>query len=263
MVTLTAEQVAYGYGDEADVVDGLDLTIAPGRITALIGPNGSGKSTAVRLLAGLLRPRRGRVTVDGVDMTGLNARERASHIAVVPQSWLVVPQVTVESFVFGGRYPHLGFWRRVTTQDRAAVQSALERTGVAEWRGRMLAELSGGERQRVRVARAIAQEAPVLLCDEPTGSLDLAHKIELLEQLAELAGAGRTVLLVTHELNLASQFGEHLVVLESGRAVASGNSDEVLRPEVVGPVFGDRIHYARYPRPNGQGPPLLAPWRGL
>jgi iron complex transport system ATP-binding protein len=199
------------------------------------------------------------VRLGGVPVASLDARALAQRVAVVPQALDGVGAATVEAFVTGGRYAHLGLWGRPRTADRAAVQQALARAEVEEWRGRRLDELSGGQRQRVLVARALAQEAPALLLDEPTAALDPEHQIHLLELVRALARAGSAVAVVTHDLNLTSQFASRVLLLDRGRTAAEGTVEEVLTPEVLEPVYGPRLLFQRFP---GSGRPLVVPWSG-
>ncbi len=276
MVTLLSGMgLVYGYGDgggggsgsgvAARAVDGVDFTLDRGELVCVIGPNGAGKSTLLKLLAGLRTPQVGAVTTgNGIPLTRLTDRERARHVAVVPQQLAALPDTTVEHFVEGGRYAHLRLFGGVTRADHAAVETALRATESTELRHRFLAELSGGERQRALVARALAQQSDAILCDEPTAALDLAHQIEVLELLARTTCDRRGVLVVTHDLNLASQFATRVVLLERGRVVANGAPADVLREDVLRHVYGDRIHCGTFPtRADGSaGSPLVVAWRG-
>ena len=161
------------------------------------------------------------------------------------------------AFVLGGRYPHLGLWGRAREGDRAAVDRALAQADAEGWGERRLGELSGGERQRVLVARALAQEARVLLFDEPTASLDPEHQVRVLELIARLTGEGRAALVATHELSLASRYADRIVLLMNGRLVAAGTPGEVLVPEVLGPVYGPHLLFLPGP---GTDRKLVVPW---
>lgn len=258
MVTLRADAVEFGYEPGQRVLAGIDVTLVPGELLAILGPNGSGKSTLLRLLAGLRAPQQGSVTLDGAAVAALPAHARARAIAVVPQLLRALPGVTVAEFVAGGRYAHLGGWRIATAADRDAVEQALARTDVAAWRTRLLHELSGGERQRVFIARALAQQAAVLLADEPTTSLDLDHQLATMALLGSLARDGHAVLVVTHDLNLASQFADRILLLAAGRIVAAGTPREVLRAEVLVPVYGPGVLVQQFP---ASGLPLVVAMR--
>lgn len=246
MVTrLVASELTFDYPDGVRALHGVGLELSDGELVSLVGPNGSGKSTLLRCLAGLARPTVGTVELDGRPLGSSSARERAQHIAVVPQFLPSLFDVKVEDFVLGGRYARIDRWSGPRQSDRAAVERALEACDASESRGRAMSELSGGQRQRVVVARAVAQETPVLLVDEPTTSLDPDHQVTIFELLARLACEGRVVLVVTHELNLAAQFSASMAVLSQGRLVARGPVQEIVRPEVLVPVYGERLHFGQ------------------
>jgi iron complex transport system ATP-binding protein len=240
-------------GARDNVLDRVDLQVRGSAVHAIVGPNGAGKTTLLRVLAGLLRPSAGTAEVSGTPIATLSSRARARALAVVPQSLEAIPPMTVSSFVAGGRYA----WRGDLESDAAAIGRALERTSLTPLSERALASLSGGERQRALVARALAQDAPVLLCDEPTASLDVDQQIAVLEILAGEACRGRAVVVVTHELNLASQFADRVTLLHQGRVVTSGPPAEILRPEVLVPVYGDGLHFGAL----ANGRPIVVPQR--
>jgi iron complex transport system ATP-binding protein len=248
----------YAYERGPLAVDGVDLALEAGELLVVLGPNGSGKSTLLRLLAGLLRPDAGAALVGGEPAAGLSPRARARRLAVVPQALAALPDLPVEAFVLAGRYAHMGRWRGASVQDRAAVREALVAADVDDLAARPLADLSGGQRQRVLVARALAQAASCLLVDEPTAALDLHHQLHVFGLLARLAQAGRAVLVVTHDVNLASQHAARVALLHAGRLRAVGAPAEVLRREVLEPVYGAQLHYGRLP----DGCPFVLPWRG-
>lgn len=259
---LSARALAYDYPGPLRALDGVDLDLAPGELVCVLGPNGAGKSTLLRLLAGLAAPSTGEVLLEGVEVSGLRPRERARRLAVVPQALDTVPDIAVEHFVLGGRYSHLGAWRRPGGSDRDAVREALRSTDVEPLAGRLLSRVSAGQRQRVLVARALAQRAEVLLVDEPTSALDPEHQLAVFELLARLAQEGKAVLVVTHDLNLASQFATSLVLLDGGRVAARGPVEHVLVPDVLGPVYGRRLRFGRMPLPGGADRPFVLPWLG-
>ncbi len=255
---LSAAGLHFTFENGVRAVEGVDLVLQDGELLVVLGPNGSGKSTLLRLLAGLLVPGRGQVLLDGEALSGLAPRERARRLAVVPQALAALPEVTVESFVLGGRYAHIDRWRGSQPADRQAVREALEAADVADLRARALPDLSGGQRQRVLVARALAQQTRRLLVDEPTAALDLQHQLRVFELLARLARQGRAVLVVTHDANLASQFADRVALLHAGRLCALGPPREVLRREVLGPVYGPHLHFGALP----DGTPFVLPWLG-
>jgi iron complex transport system ATP-binding protein len=196
--------------------------------------------------------------VGGRPLAELPPRERAQLIGVVPQSLESLPEVTVESFVLGGRYTRISRWHGALARDHRAVGYALAASDAEGLGARRLQELSGGQRQRVLVARALAQEAQILLVDEPTAALDLEHQVRVFDLLARLAANDRSVLVVTHDVNLASQFASRVVLLDAGRVVARGAPADVLRREVLEPVYGRHLHFGRMPPPDGR--PFVLPW---
>ncbi|MFD0357191.1 ABC transporter ATP-binding protein [Streptomyces sp. NPDC127110] len=257
--TLTAAGLRLGYGDRI-VAEGLDLDIPAGKVTALVGPNACGKSTALRALARLLKPAAGAVHLDGEDIAGLSAREFALRLALLPQTPSAPDGISVRDLVARGRTPHQRWWRQWSSSDEAAVDAALAATGSLELASRSIDELSGGQRQRVWIAMALAQQTPVLLLDEPTTYLDLAHQVDVLELVAELNRAeGRTVVMVLHELNLACRYAGHLVAMRDGRVVAAGPPSEIVTPDLVHEVFGLRAAVIQCPV---AGTPLVIPEGG-
>ncbi len=255
---LDARGLAYEYSGVVRAVDGVDLSVEAGELLALIGPNGSGKTTLLKLCAGLYSPLEGTVTVDGRPLPSYEPQARARRIAVVPQSLRALPDVSVHDFVLGGRYGHLGFWNQESAHDLEMTRLALEAADVTSLEERLLTQLSGGQCQRVLIARALAQEAMLLLVDEPTNSLDPEHQVQVFEMLAGLARNGRAVLVVTHDLNLASQFATRLAVMQGGKLVASGNAAQVLRPEVLEPVYGKNLRYGCFDGLEAR--PFVLPW---
>ncbi len=247
---------------EEPAVREVSLSVSPGQLLAVAGPNGAGKSTLLRLLSGALRPDAGDVRLDERALGDLSDRERARAIAVVPQSESSPFPVTVREMVGMGRYAHLGRWEPVGNRDRAVVDRALERCAVAPFAERQLEELSGGERQRVRIARALAQEAPILLLDEPTAGLDLRFQMELFHLLRELRADGLALLLVTHDLNLAARFADRLLLLDRGRAEAIGPPAEILSREALEGVYEWPLRLVPHPGPGSDtGAPQTIPLR--
>jgi iron complex transport system ATP-binding protein len=234
-----ADDVVFRYPHAVqDAVAGIDLHVRSGEFIALLGPNGSGKSTLLRLLLGALRPAAGSVRFRGRALEAWARDELAREIGVVTQGEELAFPLTVRELVAMGRYPHLGAWRRERAHDRAAIARALERCEVAHLAGRPMLELSGGERQRARLARALAQEPRTFVLDEPTAALDIAHEMELFELMSALAGDGATVVLVTHNINIAARYATRLVLLERGRSAAEGAPAEVLQQHIVEQVYG-------------------------
>lgn len=237
---LVARALSVGYGARA-VLDGVHLTIRRGEVTALIGPNGSGKSTLLRTLVRLLAPTDGTVLIDGRAIHELSSREVARQMAALPQQPEIPAGLTVRELVEQGRYPHRGPLRTYGAADRAAVERALDETGMISFANRPLDELSGGERQRAWIALALAQDTPILLLDEPTTFLDLGHQFEVLELIGRLrAQNGLTVVLVLHDVNQASRHADRIVALDQGMIVADGPPAEVITSEMLRDVF--RVH---------------------
>ncbi|MGK8558458.1 ABC transporter ATP-binding protein [Nocardia gipuzkoensis] len=234
---LGADDVTLGYGERV-IVDGLSLDIAPGVITTVIGPNGCGKSTLLRSLGRLLRPREGRVLLDGKAISTMRTKDVARVIGILPQSPVAPEGLTVADLVARGRHPHQSWLRQWSAADETEVTTALEQTGIADLADRALDELSGGQRQRAWISMALAQGTDILLLDEPTTYLDLAHSIEVLDLVDRLhADLGRTVVMVLHDLNLAIRYSDQLVVMRDGRVVAAGPPAEVMSVELLREVF--------------------------
>ncbi|GIV77229.1 MAG: iron-enterobactin transporter ATP-binding protein [Litorilinea sp.] len=234
---LEASNLTLGY-DGSAIIQGLDLQIPPGRITALVGPNGCGKSTLLRGLARLLKPRGGAVYLDGKAIHHLNTRDVARQIGLLPQSPLAPEGLTVRELVAQGRYPHQQWFQQWSAADEAAIHQALAITGMSALADRPLETLSGGQRQRAWIAMALAQETEILLLDEPTTFLDLAYQLEVLDLLHELNQGGRTIVMVLHDLNQACRYADHLVALRDGTIVAQGSPQAIMTAALVQQVFG-------------------------
>jgi iron complex transport system ATP-binding protein len=237
-VRLRADQVSLGYGDRV-VVDGLDLDVVAGTVTAVIGPNGCGKSTLLRALGRLLRPGSGQVLLDGRRIDRMATREVATVLGILPQAPSAPEGLTVADLVARGRHPHQAWYRQWSGDDEAAVHQALVWTGMLDLAERPVDELSGGQRQRAWISMALAQGTDLLLLDEPTTFLDLAHQVDVLDLVHRLhAEAGRTVVMVLHDLNLAARYADRLVAMRDGRIVASGPPHEVITEDLLREVFG-------------------------
>ncbi len=239
------------------VVDGLDLELPPGRVTAVVGANACGKSTLLRGLSRLLAPASGTVLLDGADIHSLPTKQVAARLGLLPQSPTAPDGITVADLVSRGRYPHQGWFRRWTAADDDAVAEAMTATGIADLADRTVDELSGGQRQRVWIAMALAQQTGILLLDEPTTFLDISHQIDVLDLLLDLnAARGTTVVMVLHDLNLAARYADHLVAMRGGAIVAAGAPGEVVTAELVREVFSLESLIAPDPV---TGTPLVVP----
>lgn len=234
---LSAESLRLAYGDRT-VIDGLDLEVPPGRITAIIGANGCGKSTLLRALARLLTPTAGTVLLDGEPLRGRPSKEIARVLGLLPQSPIAPEGITVSDLVGRGRHPHQGLLARWSEHDYEVVADALAATGTADLADRAVDELSGGQRQRVWIAMALAQETDVLLLDEPTTFLDVAHQVEVLDLLTDLnRDRGATIVMVLHDMNLAARYADHVFALRDGRIVATGAPGAVMSSDLIRDVF--------------------------
>jgi iron complex transport system ATP-binding protein len=226
------------------VLHGISFTVAPGEWLGLLGPNGAGKTTALRALAGLV-PYTGRVAVDGRNARALGRRELARRIAVVPQLPERPPELTVAEYILLGRTPHLGYLASEGADDRAAAARALDRLELGSFAGRPLGSLSGGELQRAVLARALAQEAPILLLDEPTSALDLGRQQQALELVHSLRAEGLTILSAMHDLTLAGQYADRLVLLDRGEVVDEGAAEHVLSAANIARFYGASVRVVR------------------
>ncbi|MEK8171397.1 ABC transporter ATP-binding protein [Streptomyces sp. M19] len=258
---LAARELTLAYEDRT-VVRGLDLDVPDGRVTVVVGPNACGKSTLLRALGRLLRPRGGSVLLDGTELARLPTRTVARSLGLLPQTPVAPEAITVADLVARGRQPHQRWWQQWSESDERAVGDAMARTDVTELAERSVDELSGGQRQRVWIAMALAQETDLLLLDEPTTYLDIAHQVEVLDLVRQLnRERGRTVVAVLHDLNQAARYADHLVAMKEGRIVAQGSPREIVTAELVAEVFG--LASVVVPDPVTDGPLVVpgAPWQ--
>jgi ferric hydroxamate transport system ATP-binding protein len=253
---LRARSLTVGYRDDI-VLDGLDIEIAAGRITALCGPNGCGKSTLLRTLAGLQPARAGTVDVNGVPLASMRRRVLARTLTMLAQFNQIPAGLTVRELVAYGRYAHGGLLRGLTRADHSAIDAALDASGLARDASRDIAALSGGERQRAWIAMALAQEAPIVLLDEPTTYLDVHHQLDILRELRRLnRERGLTIVWVLHDLNQAAAFSDEIVLMRAGKIVAQGTPDAMLDPARVEQTFGVRMLRLAHPQ---TGAPMCVP----
>lgn len=256
MALLNAKDLTLKY-DQRCIVDSLTATIPEGKVTMIVGANACGKSTLLRGLSRLLKPAGGSVTLDGKDIHTRPVKELAKVLGLLPQHPTAPDGITVQDLVGRGRYPHQGFFRSSNAEDERAVRQAMEVTDTLQLADRNVDELSGGQRQRVWIAMALAQETEVLLLDEPTTYLDLAHQVEVLDLVTDLnRRRGTTVAIVLHDLNLAARYADHVIAMKGGAIVAEGNSAEVITEDLVRDVFG--LESRVVPDPIS-GTPLIVP----
>jgi iron complex transport system ATP-binding protein len=234
---LAARNLRLAY-DKRVVVDDLSIDVPDGGFTIVVGPNACGKSTLLKALSRTIKPASGQVLLDGEPIDSYRSKAVARQLAMLPQSPLAPEAITVRDLVGRGRYPHQGLLQQWSHEDELAVADALSSTGCADLSERYVAELSGGQRQRVWIAMILAQQTDLLLLDEPTTFLDIAHQYEVLELCARLHSDGRTLVAVLHDLNQAARYASNLVVMKEGRIVASGMPGDILTADLVESVFG-------------------------
>ena len=255
-VRLGARDLSLGYG-ATPIVEGLTVDVAPGAVTAIVGPNACGKSTLLRGLARLMSPAAGQVILDGSDISRLRTKDVAKRLGLLPQSSIAPEGITVADLVTRGRFPHQTMLRQFSRADQQAVADAMAATGVTAIAGRPVDQLSGGQRQRVWIAMVLAQQTPLILLDEPTTFLDIAHQIELLDLFADLnAEQGCTIVAVLHDLNHACRFADQIIAMKAGAIVAQGNPADVITATLVEEVYGLECQVIDDPE---TGTPLVIP----
>jgi iron complex transport system ATP-binding protein len=254
---LEAQALRYRHaGADRDAVAGADLHVLEGEVVGVIGPNAAGKSTLARLCCGLVKPDQGEVRLRGEPLQKLPARERARRVAFLPQDPPSDLTFTAREVALMGRAPHLGFWALEGPRDVERAEEGLREASALDLADRPISQLSGGERQRVFLARAFTQDAALLVLDEPTDGLDLAHQVSLVEALRARAKKGGGTLIVLHDLALAGAACDRLLLLDRGAIKAQGTPAQVLDPELLGATYGTRVDVVRDP---ASGQPLVAP----
>ena len=254
---IVGKDIVVSYGDNI-ALKRANIKVNTGEIVTIIGPNGSGKSTLVKAVSRCIKLDSGNVDLDGKDITTMNSKEIARKMAILPQVKTASSDVTVETLVSYGRYPHLGFGKRISSKDRDIVQWVMESTGLAELKDRDVVTLSGGERQRAWVAMALAQKPDILILDEPTTYLDISYQMEVLELIKDLNNSlGITVIMVLHDLNQAARYSDRIYVLRKGEVYKEGSPKSVINEQVLKDIFKidaeiyeDKINNCPYFIPN-------------
>jgi iron complex transport system ATP-binding protein len=255
MLTLRLEQVSLGYGRQT-ILNNINLEASPQEVLGIIGPNGSGKSTLIRGITRLLIPSSGEIFIDGHTLDQLNHNELARLVAVVPQNALLPELFTALEVVLMGRTPHLGLFRYESNHDLAIVYKALEATNTTHLVERRIGELSGGEKQRLVIARALAQEAKIILLDEPTAHLDIKYQIETLGLVRQLCHERKLIVVIAlHDLNLAVQYCDRLIILHNGEIHTQGTPETVVTAQTIKEVYGIDVYVC--PHPVNQLPATL------
>ncbi|BAU94905.1 iron ABC transport system ATP-binding protein [Corynebacterium suranareeae] len=234
---LTMEDVTMAY-DNRVIAEKLNVTIPDNTFTAIIGPNGCGKSTLLRGFSRVLNPQHGKVLLDGRQLDSFKPKEIARELGLLPQTSIAPEGIRVYDLISRGRAPYQGLIQQWRASDEDAVAKALASTNLTELAARLVDELSGGQRQRVWVAMLLAQQTPIMLLDEPTTFLDIAHQYELLELLRAFNEAGKTVVTVLHDLNQAARYADHLIVMKQGQIITTGAPQDVITTELVKEAFG-------------------------
>ena len=253
---LGAESITVGYGVDPVIAD-LTWDVPDGKVTSIVGPNGCGKSTLLRTLARLLKPTAGHVRLDGAPITEISTRDISKRLALLPQSPISPEGLLVRDLVGRGRHPHQRWFSQWSPEDQLVVEEALAMTDTLHLADRAIDQLSGGQRQRAWIAMTLAQDTDLVLLDEPTTYLDLAHQIEVLDLVTRLnRERGRTVTMVLHDLNLAARYSDLIVVMKDGAIVAQGEPVEIFTSELLSSVFGLDAHVLSDPR---TGLPIVVP----
>jgi iron complex transport system ATP-binding protein len=253
---LKAEQVIFSYGNGNWNLGPVSIELVTGQFTAIIGPNGSGKSTLLKIAAGLIKPDTGKVLLINQNLSRMNRRQIAKTAGYLPQNVTSSFDHTVHEVVAMGRYPHINAWKSLSDADNNVIEECLKMTETAEFRNRKLNHLSGGERQRVFLASVLAQEPALLLLDEPTTGLDIHHQTAFFQLLKSLAAKNITIAVVTHELNLAAMFCDHLYLLYNGKLEQAGSAEKVLQPNTLKNVYGQNLILSKHP---ATGTPVVLP----
>ncbi|MFD2638016.1 ABC transporter ATP-binding protein [Piscibacillus salipiscarius] len=237
--------------DGKPILENINLNVQKGKCIGLIGPNGAGKSTIIKLISALEKPSSGQINFMGKNVQGWSVKKLAKHMAVLTQEGLAPYPITVYDSVLMGRYPHLGFFQRESKHDHDLVSNVLQITGLSNLRDQLIDTLSGGERQRVAIAKAMVQQPQLLLLDEPTTFLDIGHQMNILRLVQDWQKReGLTVIMVLHDLNLAAQFCDELVLMDHGKIVRTGSSEQIIAKETLENVYHAHPEIVRHPKTN-------------
>lgn len=236
---LEIKSLCAGYGGKT-VLEQINLTIPAGAVTVIVGANGCGKSTLLKAVAGINPPTAGEILLDGLNLRSLDPRLLARQVAYLPQN-RQVPEITAERLVLHGRFPYLSYPRRYRQEDLDIARQAMKTMKIEHLADCSITTLSGGQRQKVYIAMALAQDTPVVMLDEPTNFLDIAHQMQMMDQAKFLAGAGKTVVLVLHDLSMALRYGDHLAVMHRGKILIQGDGESVFHSGVLDTAFGVRV----------------------
>lgn len=247
-ILLTLEKIDFGYSSGSMQVRGVSLSLAAGELVGIIGPNGAGKSTLLKIAAGVMAPQRGRVCLAGREINQIDRKEIALKLGYLPQHINIVPGYSVEQVVAMGRYSHLSGLGFIGKNDMAVIEAAMADAGITEFRSRPIECLSGGEQQRALLGSVLAQEPEVLLLDEPTTGLDLHHQSSFFALLARQAQAGKAVMVVTHDLNLAAKYCDRLILMYDGQMLTSGTVFEVITKEYMARAYHEDIIITSHPQ---------------
>ncbi len=258
MDMLRIEDVSLSYGDKP-VVQNLSLRVKKGQVVSIIGPNASGKSTILKSIAGIIKPVSGKIFIEEKDISKMDSKKLAQKVSILLQQNKTLDDMSIEELVYFGRYPHKKWFEGFEVSDKKIIEEVMKLTNTFALRDKTLETLSGGERQRAWIAMALAQEPDILLFDEPTTYLDLAHQIEFLELVNRLnKETGVTVVLVLHDLNQAARYGNYLFAMKEGKIFAQGNPEEVLNPQNILSIYNIEAKIF-----NAAGYPVVIPERRL
>lgn len=242
---LEVSNLSYSYTSKEQVLANVSLKVPRGRITSILGANGSGKSTLLHLMARQIKLQTGTIAIDGSNIPSFSMKEFARQVGLVHQANAITGSITVKKLVSYGRTPYREFMRRMSEEDERCIEWALEVTQTKTLRDKQVIELSGGQRQRVWIAMALAQDTSILLLDEPTTWLDIAHQVQLLKLVRNInLEFGKTIIMVLHDINQALAYSDEVVALNQGRIVAQGAPQEVVSPELIEQLYGIRLELA-------------------